>query len=848
MKTKCSSPSAPCSTTSASFASAPSSPCPRGPKGFAARARYSHEPCSALFVEEQLSGWPLDAGSLRRLVLKHHGPELHDELLVSLADRLSANERAEAEGDTEGARGRAETTLRTVLSRVQWDGRSAEGPRYHTLRALSFEEDALFPHPEMAGSAAAYRALWQDFAAEMARVPRGDVVTLLALLHKYTWAIPSDTRRDIVPDISLYHHLKTTAAIAACLVREGLAEDEVRTLYDALTRLFKKEPLTPREAALLERPLCALVKGDISGTQDFLYLLTSSGAARGLRGRSFYLQLLTEVIAHWLLRRFALPPVNLLFAGGGHFYLLLPYQETVRQLDGLRQEIARKLWAAHRGDLFLTVDFVPVAARDFLEEEAGGNAFATKWDEVSRRVGERKQRKWADLGPEAMHENLFTARQAGTTAADTCQVCHNEGTLEVEEGVRKCQHCRGFEDLGKRLRQPTHLVLFTVAESEPPPHGDWRHALRAFGAEAWLVQADEAVPRPTGATAATVYVLDTVAFLSEEVVQRFRWGDLPVSYDFRLLAGATPLKRGDNGEEVIAEFSDLAKASQGVEWLGVLRMDVDSLGEVFRRGLGKEATISRMSTLSESLRLFFEAWVPRVCREYNSFSRGKEDTLYLIYAGGDDLFLVGAWSVLPEVARRLRDDFRRFVGGDHVTLSGGIAIEHQKFPLYQLANNAKDTLDNAKYAKALRRPDGRGQRRPVLPANAARLGAVCGSGAVEREAPGHAAKRRGSPAARFSDAPFGDLRPVRGKRQVSAAAAAPGTGHPGADRRGHSVRPLALAPGVPAEPLWRALPGAQRHHRGARTGDPARVPGADRPPARARTLGRPTDKGGIGHG
>lgn len=51
------------------------------------------------------------------------------------------------------------------------------------------------------------------------RVPRGDLSTLLAILRKFTWAIPSDTRRNIIPDVSLYDHLKTTAAITACLMR-----------------------------------------------------------------------------------------------------------------------------------------------------------------------------------------------------------------------------------------------------------------------------------------------------------------------------------------------------------------------------------------------------------------------------------------------------------------------------------------------------------------------------------------------------------------------------------------------------------------------------------------------------
>ena len=675
-------------------------PLPAWAESFSREAKYSHEPFSALFVEESLGRWSTDFHALRRVVLKHHAPSLPDEQLVSLADRLSANERAEAEDDTEGARGRAESTLRTVLSRVPIGQGERDKPMYHRLCGLDFSREVLFPQSQPAGSAAAYRSLWQGFTDEVKRLPADDPSTLLALLRKYTWAIPSDTRRNVVPDVSLYHHLKTTAAIAVCLVREGLSEQETQTLLTALGRRYYKHPLTPAEEGMTQRPLCALVKGDLSGTQDFLYLLSSSGAARGLRGRSFYLQLLTEVIADWLLRRLHLPSTNLIFAGGGHFYLLLPYQAAKRQLDTLRQEIAQKLWRLHHGDVSLTVDFAPVTALDFLEQEAGGNAFSAKWEAVSQKVNERKQRKWRDLGDADMMRNLFAAQQRGATETEMCQVCHNTwqtGVDALDADIRKCRRCVGFEDLGRQLRDPTHLVRFAIPDVEPPETPDWRDALRAFGVDAWLVHADdEPPPKPRYATAATVDTLDSTDFLTDAVQRRFHWEDIPTRYDFRLLPNATPRQ---DAAGAVADFSDLAEAADGVKWLGVLRMDVDNLGEVFRFGLGTQATLARMSTLSESLRLFFEAWVPRVCSRYNCLQQGGKDRVYLIYAGGDDLFVVGAWSALPELARQIRADFRDFVGGSHVTLSGGIAIEHRKYPLYQLAEDGKHALDGQ--AKAL---------------------------------------------------------------------------------------------------------------------------------------------------
>ncbi len=104
-------------------------------------------------------------------------------------------------------------------------------------------------------------------------------------------------------------------------------------------------------------------------------------------------------------------------------------------------------------------------------------------------------------------------------------------------------------------------------------------------------------------------------------------------------------------------------------------MDVDSLGALFAKGLGQDATISRMATLSRTMRLFFEGYVAFLCQPY-----AKDQQLYLIYAGGDDLFIVGAWSILPEIAHTIRQRFRQLVGDDHITVSAGIAIGHGTTP------------------------------------------------------------------------------------------------------------------------------------------------------------------------
>lgn len=608
-----------------------------------------HERHGSEFVTEDFGDFFQPCGGdLSDAILNHHECRQTKEIerQVTLADRLSAKER---EGDDREREQPSHAALVSIMSRLQIPDKPQPKELRYALNPLDFRRDTIFPTEAPDIQPSGYKAQWEAFTQEFQRLAgdRGyqsaDYQTVVALLHKYTARIPFETPGDaeIAPDVSLYDHLRTTAAIAGCIYGEVLPDDLTGYLHQ-----FGDESL------------CTLVKGDISGIQNFLYDIQSDGASRELRGRSFYLQLLTEAIALWILRRFSLPITNLLLASGGHFYLLLP---AGTQIDKLCAEITEKLWEAHRGELSIVLADVPVTASDF-------DQFSGKWDLVSKVVNRQKQTKGSELPRETMFDLFFTQR--------------NERETDKY----------GFDDLGgEQLREAQYLVTFEILD-QPISSLDWREIIRSFGLDVHLKKswADKPEAR-ADATRATVYRLNSTDFLSDEILRGFRWGGLPVSYDFRPLPQVIPRKPDSNR---VADFDQLTEASEGVKWLSVLRMDVDNLGELFKSGLGSGASISRMSTLSETVRFFFEGYLPRRCRDYNADHTPQ--ILELIYAGGDDLFLVCGWSAAPDIAWKIREDFRAFVGGDHVTLSGGIAIEHKKYPIYQLASDAGGAIDAAK--------------------------------------------------------------------------------------------------------------------------------------------------------
>ena len=637
-----------------------------------------HQEHSYEFVNEDFADFFSPCGEAFKNAIRHHHPKRYPgceptqlqhliEKHVILADRLSATEREDEDRAVEDF---VESALVSPLSRLI----GATQEYRYPLRALDLTRDTIIPSESADVNQEAYANLWGDFVAAFRKATQDErytpafYQTLVALLHKYTSRMPSATpwgqrEKKTVPDISLYDHLRTTAAIAVCIGRE-LSETEVEA------------QLASQKGSA--HSVCALIKGDISGIQNFLYQILSDGAARELRGRSFYLQLLTEAIAHWVLRQFDLPVTNLLLASGGHFYILAPYSEAKEKLDTLRRTISQNLWALHGGDLSCILAGISITTNDF---EAGN--FSDKWREVSEKVHQRKQEKWSEMNPQDMFENFFEPH----------------GDKDVDYG---------FGELGRQLRGAAYLVAFDVPESPIPEKPDWRAAINAFGLDVHLcADTGEKPAAPQHAERVIVYRLGDTDFLTDKVLENFRWEGLPVSYDFRSLPQVIAHRHDGDNQDIIADYDYLANASEGVQWFGALRMDVDDLGTVFTEKLDN-ATISRLATLSESLRLFFEGYIPLLCREYNA--EQQQETLELIYAGGDDLFLVGGWSALPDIAERIRSEFRQFVTGDHVTLSGGIAIEHKKYPLYQFAaqsgeaEKAAKSIDEKNAITFLRKP------------------------------------------------------------------------------------------------------------------------------------------------
>lgn len=122
--------------------------------------------------------------------------------------------------------------------------------------------------------------------------------------------------------------------------------------------------------------------------------------------------------------------------------------------------------------------------------------------------------------------------------------------------------------------------------------------------------------------------------------------------------------------------------------LGILRMDVDRLGERISEGFD---TIRQYEEFSKRLVDFFENGIVQIQQEskYKAY-------LNVIYAGGDDLFVVGRWDKVIDFAERVHKETSSRFCNDGITISGGIVIVPPKFPIAKAADLAGAAENAAK--------------------------------------------------------------------------------------------------------------------------------------------------------
>lgn len=656
--------------------------------------------------------------SLVNAAARHHKPDTFLQWIIATADRVASGfEREEFEAynrapDTNHYTARQLTLFEQV--RLFDTGRAQQHAWRYPLKALSpqtiFPVEAKDCEPKNSDAAQAeYRALWQAFSARLEDIPPAHRANLPLWLDHfdtlwqcYTQAIPAATAGNTKPEVSLYDHSRTTAALAAALWRfhHDRGDDPAATAQ------------TLRLRSDWDEDKFLLVQGDFSGIQDFIFATggeTQKRAAKLLRGRSFYVSLLTECAALRVLEALGLPPTSQIINAAGRFLIVAPHGPTVLEtLAGVQREFDQ--WFLQHGFGQTGVGLVSLAAscNDFRHGAGDDSPFRDLMRRLFERQEEGKLRRLGLCGA-AAPEPIFA------------------GFLEAFDPVRGACAVDGRSPATEALTGTDRYISLLAADQI-----DAGRYLASDDKERLLI-----TRAPIGHSALRVPIFGYHAAFtgSEEASGRFgalaRSGELRRAWDFSLPPDATaPLwagyaRRAVNGHVprfdetsarddwryggiedadderrpgAVKTLNHLACEDQwrtergraaGVEALMTLKGDVDNLGLIFQSGLNSYS-FAKMAALSRQMNAFFTVHLPALCRE-------NFPNTYTVFAGGDDFFLIGPWRQTLALARQMRADFARYVAHNPVLhFSAGLSMTKPGLPIRDLGALAEETLEQAK--------------------------------------------------------------------------------------------------------------------------------------------------------
>lgn len=534
------------------------------------------------------------------------------------------------------------------------------------------EKDIQYPSDDAENSTSSYQhALeqWEGNASD-AFFDASHSNSLLALLEACFAYVPSEDYPRDRCDVSMFHQSKAIAAIGCCLER-WLRAKGVTDYKEALR--------SDNISCIHEKPFL-LYSLDLSGVQSFIYTISNKGALKGLRVRSFYLSILMEHIADEILDACGLFRVNLIYSGGGRAHLLLPNdgiclacaEEIVKQTNGF-------LLKAFGASLFLASGYDEASAGELSSSKGSGRSFPDVFRTASAIISQRKLHRYGAF--ELMELNRRVEQHASDRE---CAICGRSGQLTPHgDNEMICEICSRLERFSNTVAQDDLLLSVEINEKPdamPLPCGMWLSSI-------------DAASEPRGDSDALVRIYG----INSSTLGRSKTVYLHIGN-----------QRACNPDGSTMTFDQLAGASQGVKRLGILRADVDNLGALFASGFAVSdapsphqfETLPRYMSLSAAMTAFFQREINRIiaCANRSWLPNARLQTprnVTIVYSGGDDVFLVGAWNEVLDAGLALQTAFRRYTGGS-VTLSAGLGLFASHEPVGILADTTADLEEEAK--------------------------------------------------------------------------------------------------------------------------------------------------------
>lgn len=624
-------------------------------------SNYAHKRYSAAFIDMFKSKKDFLNNAIETLTLWHHrgddkAKEDYDSInnkgvllkLLRIADDSASSERVIDKSlepvDYNFAK------ILSPFSDINLQPQSKIKENYY-LKTDKLNISDIFPDKENTNTINKYTNLVEEFIKEFENINDDD--SLIYILEKYLTYIPAQTPVEIKselklnsPDINLFDHARVTAAIALCLYDEYVNGAWKKQEDLILTEKYKTDLPNP----------CILINGNINGIQNFIFDIKSEKAAKQLKGRSYFVQILSDIIVKLILDKYDLKLANVLFNGGGNFFILAPANINKTFEKEIINFISEALIDF---DLNISFGLTEVDLSDF-------SCFGKKFKEATEAAGFSKLRKYKGIQAEKVFLSVNQLRKESLN----------------------------FDELTNSLQKTLSYLYGNYKEGEI--HPGWEKIINDMGYKVDFLYDKELISTES-------IVFNNLNFASNFKGFRFIVKDLP-AWDRDLLKNfqssieennLTEISEDERPGNVITfeRFANFSKNENGTNKIGILKMDVDNLGKIFSSGLEENMqSISRISNISRNLKFFFEGYINKIISE-DEF----KNNIYVIFSGGDDFFVVGSWNKVFSFAERVYKDFRKFTcENNDITLSGALVIQDSGYPVYRFAQMVENRLHKAK--------------------------------------------------------------------------------------------------------------------------------------------------------
>ncbi len=555
---------------------------------------------------------------------------------------------------------------------------------------------------------------------------------ILKILEEFTTFLPANTQ-ETGPDISLFDHLKTTAAIARCMIESFQIKPEFAQ------QNIEKEVKNRKKNRFL------LIGIDVSGIQQFISHVPSKGGLKFLKAKSTLIELLLLDIVHEFLLQSQLSWTNVIYCSGGNAYILSANTSSmVDYFTTFQTEVQIRLFQKYHTQLYVALDFISLEGSDFFQNQQ--NSFLSKWASLIEQLGKKKKRKFATI----IQKNPTDLFQENPIVSNvkTCQFCNHTFSEEshrvkkrkyYDEEKETCLLCHHLYNLSQIMKETKWITLHTpqvfsqtdlksnvflfsglfhdllfqstlISKNDLSPEllTTYNNHLKGI----WIRNHDWDNFQGIQLLGAHLYACGLDNFQKQSLLfTTINLITYPTSSTFSSSSSARDLDW-------------YAEQGLGASRIGILAMDVDSLGQIFFKGLTKEKrTISRIATLSRFFDIFFKqtltaiitrrtlpikSHINALCNNpKNSPYLGNRSTLEdstrdprkleIIYSGGDDLLLIGAWNDVFEAMFDINTCFSAYTCfNPHITISAGYFINSSRYPVARGTQIAHAILDQAK--------------------------------------------------------------------------------------------------------------------------------------------------------